>query len=79
MRLGELHAAPCGGTHVRSLGDLDEVVLPTLKVKKGRIRVSYTAAHRSLCRRRLRQAARRPAVPRPRSGRRSVCAASSAA
>ncbi|MGW4390373.1 hypothetical protein [Streptomyces sp. NPDC004685] len=31
-----------------SLGDLDEVVLPALKVKKGRIRVSYTAAHRSL-------------------------------
>ncbi|WP_329437355.1 metal-dependent hydrolase [Streptomyces sp. NBC_01280] len=48
VHLGELHAAPCGGTHVRSLGDLDEVVLPALKVKKGRIRVSYTAAHRSL-------------------------------
>ncbi len=48
VHLGELHAAPCGGTHVRSLGDLDDVVLPALKVKKGRIRVSYTAAHRSL-------------------------------
>ncbi|MEV7086745.1 metal-dependent hydrolase [Streptomyces sp. NPDC093085] len=45
VRLGELHAAPCGGTHVRSLGDLAEVVLPTLKVKKGRIRVSYSATH----------------------------------
>jgi Ser-tRNA(Ala) deacylase AlaX len=42
-----LHAAPCGGTHVRSLGDLADVVLPTLKVNKGRIRVSYTATHRS--------------------------------
>jgi hypothetical protein len=31
---------------VRSLGDLADVVLPTLKVKKGRIRVSYSAAHR---------------------------------
>ena len=48
VHLDALHAAPCGGTHVRSLGDLADVVLPTLKVKKGRIRVSYTAAHRSL-------------------------------
>ncbi|MFI0730653.1 metal-dependent hydrolase [Streptomyces sp. NPDC021225] len=48
VHLHDLHAAPCGGTHVRSLGDLAEVVLPTLKVKKGRVRVSYTAAHRSL-------------------------------
>lgn len=45
--LGALHSAPCGGTHVRSLGDLADVGLPTLKVKKGRIRVSYTATHRS--------------------------------
>jgi len=43
--LGALHSAPCGGTHVRSLGDLQDVVLPTLKVKRGRIRVSYSAAH----------------------------------
>ena len=47
VHLDALHAAPCGGTHVRSLGDLADVVLPTLKVKKGRIRVSYTATHRS--------------------------------
>lgn len=47
IQLQDLHAAPCGGTHVSSLGVLAEVVLPTLKVKKGRIRVSYTAAHRS--------------------------------
>ncbi|MFE9451843.1 hypothetical protein [Streptomyces sp. NPDC006739] len=46
VHLAHLHSAPCGGTHVRSLGDLAEVVLPTLKVKKGRIRVSYSAAHR---------------------------------
>jgi hypothetical protein len=31
---------------VRSLGDIAGVVLPALKVKKGRIRVSYSAAHR---------------------------------
>ena len=47
VHLDALHSAPCGGTHVRSLGDLADVVLPTLKVKKGRIRVSYTATHRS--------------------------------
>ncbi|MEU2631495.1 metal-dependent hydrolase, partial [Kitasatospora sp. NPDC007106] len=42
VHLDTLHCAPCGGTHVRSLGDLAEVALPTLKVKKGRIRVSYS-------------------------------------
>ena len=47
VHLDDVHAAPCGGTHVRSLGDLAELVLPTLKVKKGRIRVSYGATHRS--------------------------------
>ncbi|WP_329352715.1 metal-dependent hydrolase [Streptomyces sp. NBC_01261] len=47
VHLDTLHSAPCGGTHVRSLGDLADVVLPTLKVKKGRVRVSYTATHRS--------------------------------
>ncbi|MGW0719726.1 metal-dependent hydrolase [Streptomyces sp. NPDC002778] len=46
VHLAHVHSAPCGGTHVRSLGDLVDVVLPTLKVKKGRIRVSYSAAHR---------------------------------
>lgn len=47
VHLGTLHCAPCGGTHVRSLGELTDVVLPTLKVRKGRVRVSYGAAHRS--------------------------------
>ncbi|MGI5461254.1 metal-dependent hydrolase [Streptomyces sp. CA-249302] len=47
VHLADLHSAPCGGTHVRSLGDLTDVVLPTLKMKKGRIRVSYSATHRS--------------------------------
>jgi Ser-tRNA(Ala) deacylase AlaX len=45
VHLGELHAAPCGGTHVRSLNDLADVTIPAIKVKKGRIRVSYGAAH----------------------------------
>ncbi|MEU9447526.1 metal-dependent hydrolase [Streptomyces sp. NPDC048277] len=44
VSLGALHSAPCGGTHVRGLGDLIDVEL-SLKVKRGRIRVSYSAAH----------------------------------
>ncbi|MFG3437345.1 hypothetical protein ACGF0J_08880 [Nonomuraea sp. NPDC047897] len=48
VRLGDLHAAPCGGTHVRSLADLAEVTISGLKPKKGRVRVSYTASHRPL-------------------------------
>ncbi|MGW2573047.1 hypothetical protein [Streptomyces sp. NPDC001537] len=43
----ELIISPCGGAHVRSLGDLAEMALPTPKVKKGRIRVSCSATHRS--------------------------------
>ncbi|MBN6052725.1 hypothetical protein JYK22_12375, partial [Nonomuraea sp. RK-328] len=46
IRLGDLHAAPCGGTHVRSLGDLAEVTISGVKLKKGRVRVSYAASHR---------------------------------
>ncbi|MFC9848442.1 metal-dependent hydrolase [Streptomyces sp. NPDC060223] len=45
VHLDALHAAPCGGTHVRSLGDLADVVLSALKVKKGRVRVSYATTH----------------------------------
>ncbi|MGP4089576.1 metal-dependent hydrolase [Streptomyces sp. KR55] len=45
VSLGALHSAPCGGTHVRRLGDLHHLVLPALKVKRGRIRVSYSATH----------------------------------
>ncbi|MEV7385660.1 MULTISPECIES: metal-dependent hydrolase [unclassified Streptomyces] len=44
VSLGALHSAPCGGTHVHGLGDLRDVEL-SLKVKRGRIRVSYSAAH----------------------------------
>ncbi|NJP88549.1 metal-dependent hydrolase [Nonomuraea sp. FMUSA5-5] len=46
VRIGDVHAAPCGGTHVRSLADLLEVTISGVKLKKGRVRVSYTAAHR---------------------------------
>jgi alanyl-tRNA synthetase len=46
VRLGDVHAAPCGGTHVRSLADLRQVTISAVKLKKGRIRLSYTASHR---------------------------------
>ncbi|MEV2273506.1 hypothetical protein [Nonomuraea africana] len=46
VRLGDLHAAPCGGTHVRSLAELEHVTIPAVKLKKGRVRVSYSASHR---------------------------------
>ncbi|MFI6254377.1 metal-dependent hydrolase [Streptomyces sp. NPDC051016] len=45
VSLASLHSAPCGGTHVGSLADLHDLVLPALKVKRGRIKVSYSAAH----------------------------------
>ncbi|MER7179688.1 hypothetical protein ABT404_09420 [Streptomyces hyaluromycini] len=47
IRLGDIHTAPCGGTHVRSLGELAHVTLPALRVTKGRIKVSYSAEHRA--------------------------------
>lgn len=46
VHIGDLHAAPCGGTHVRSLIDLADVTISGVKVKKGRVRVSYSATHR---------------------------------
>lgn len=45
VSIGTVHSAACGGTHVKSLGDLADVELPPLKVKKGRIKVSYTGHH----------------------------------
>ncbi len=45
VSIDDVHSAACGGTHVKSLGDLSEVELPPLKVKKGRIKVSYSAHH----------------------------------
>ncbi len=46
VSLGALHSAPCGGMCAGS-GISPMVALPTLKVRKGRIRVSYSATHRS--------------------------------
>ena len=35
---------PCGGTHVKSSGELGEVVVTGIKVKKGMTKVSYKLA-----------------------------------
>lgn len=43
--IADIHSAPCGGTHVRTLGELAEVAIPTIRVKRGRIRVSYSASY----------------------------------
>jgi hypothetical protein len=32
---------PCGGCHVASLGDLEEVRIRKMKLKKGVLRISY--------------------------------------
>ena len=42
-----LHSAPCGGTHVPELSCLTDLELE-VKVKKGRIRISYSCEHRPL-------------------------------
>jgi Predicted metal-dependent hydrolases related to alanyl-tRNA synthetase HxxxH domain len=36
---------PCGGTHVRHLGLLRDVTVRSVKVKSGRLRIGYDAAH----------------------------------
>ena len=43
VRIGDLHAAPCGGTHLRGLGEIADITIPAIKIKRGRIRVSYSA------------------------------------
>ncbi|WP_067811919.1 metal-dependent hydrolase [Actinomadura kijaniata] len=47
VSIGDLHTAPCGGTHVRGLADLADVAITAVKLKKGRLRASYSASHRT--------------------------------
>lgn len=37
-------ACPCGGTHIKSTGQLEGVRVTKVKAKKGTLRVSYTLA-----------------------------------
>lgn len=40
-----LNSEPCGGTHVTDLSKLRDVRIRSIKVKSGRLRVGYDAAH----------------------------------
>lgn len=41
IQIGDLPPIPCGGTHVRSLAELRHVEITNLKMKDGKLRISY--------------------------------------
>lgn len=47
VQIGDLAPIPCGGTHLGSLSELEHVRVDAIKVKGGRVRMSYTAAPRA--------------------------------
>jgi Ser-tRNA(Ala) deacylase AlaX len=44
IMIGEYPSVPCGGTHVEQLSFLKQVEINKVKVKKDRLRVSYSIA-----------------------------------
>ena len=44
VKIGSFQVTPCGGTHLKSLGELQEVVITKAKRRKGHTKVSYTFA-----------------------------------
>lgn len=44
VQIGELASIPCGGTHLQGLNELEHVRVEAIKLKGGRVRMSYTAA-----------------------------------
>jgi alanyl-tRNA synthetase len=46
VTIAGIHTEPCGGTHVRSLNDLEGVTLRSVKRKSGTLKIGYEAAHR---------------------------------
>lgn len=40
-----LQSDPCGGTHVRTTGDLTGIEITRVRTKKGQLKLSYTAEH----------------------------------
>lgn len=46
ITIATLHTVPCGGTHVHDLSELANLQLPDLRLKKGRIKASYSVDHR---------------------------------
>jgi alanyl-tRNA synthetase len=41
IQIGTFGAVPCGGTHLQNLGQLNNVNLTGVKIKKGKLRISY--------------------------------------
>jgi alanyl-tRNA synthetase len=41
IQIGTCSAVPCGGTHLQNLGQLKNVSLTGIKIKKGKLRISY--------------------------------------
>jgi alanyl-tRNA synthetase len=41
IQIGTFSAVPCGGTHLQNLGQLELVEITRVKIKKGKLRISY--------------------------------------
>jgi alanyl-tRNA synthetase len=41
IKIGMFGAVPCGGTHLKTLGQLHDINLTGIKIKKGKLRISY--------------------------------------
>jgi alanyl-tRNA synthetase len=41
IQIGTFNAVPCGGTHLQNLGQLGTVEITGVKIKKGKLRISY--------------------------------------
>jgi Ser-tRNA(Ala) deacylase AlaX len=46
IHIDGFHQAPCGGTHVRTLDDLESLDVVSVRARKGTLRVRYDATHR---------------------------------
>ena len=40
-KIGEFAPVPCGGTHVRNLNEIGEIIITKYKSKKGKMKISY--------------------------------------
>jgi len=43
IQIGDFDPTPCGGTHVAGLGEIAEIRIKNMKVRKGILRISYDA------------------------------------
>ncbi len=47
IQMGAYEPVPCGGTHVKSLGEIGSIVMRGVNLKSGQLRVSYDVAERA--------------------------------